>query len=64
MSIAGGIPEWHRQEERRLTHEWIATQRAAAEWEARKARRRAKVRRCAHWCNPLVQVVSDVGRDR
>ncbi len=64
MSIAGGIPEWHQEEQRLRQYEWIATQCAAAEWEARKARRRATLRRCAHWCNPLVQVVSDVGRNR
>lgn len=58
MSLA----DWHESEQRRLTAEYVATQIACAEWEARKERRRARRREVAHWCNPFRQVVSDVGR--
>ena len=58
MSIA----DWDEAEQRRLTYEWIATQVAYAEWEARKARRHARRHEFYRWVNPLRQVISDVGR--
>jgi len=58
MSLA----DWHEHELRERTAEWVAVQIACAEWEARKARRRARRREFYRWCNPFRQVVSDVGR--
>lgn len=60
MSLA----DWQEYELRERTAEWVATQIACREWEARKARRQEHRRQVLHWCNPFVQVVSDVGRQR
>jgi hypothetical protein len=56
------ITDWQESEQRRLVAEYVATQIAGAEWEARKARRKAARHELYRWCNPFRQFVSDVGR--